>query len=117
MNVTAKPNADGTYTINGNSYTSDQVGLLHGTLKFAHGVMPYGGVGVSMSPASKGLGGFFEVGGALTNRPKTTLKASGPIGTDPTFATDLVTEARNVNGKAKIRNLDPVIRGGLMYRF
>lgn len=113
---TGRPTAAGTFTLNGTTYTSAQVGTLTGEAKFP-GVGPYLGLGFG-SPAGEGSGlRFLFDAGVVIGKAKVGLSATGAAA-DPTLAANLQAEAakaqRDVDKYAK---LYPVLGFGLAYHF
>jgi hypothetical protein len=117
VEVTGRPNANTTFTINGVNYTAAQVGSLTGTGKYENSTAPYAGLGWSKSPKGKGFGVFADLGVMFAGSPKVSLKASGPISSDPTFQANLARENKKANDEIAFANVYPVIRLGFMYRF
>lgn len=117
VEVTGRPNANTTFTINGVNYTAQQVGSLTGTGKYENSTAPYAGLGWSKSPKSKGFGAFADFGVMFAGSPKVSLKASGPISSDPTFQANLARENQKANDEIAFANVYPVIRVGFLYRF
>ena len=76
ISATGQPTSSGTFTMNGNTYTTAQVGTLTAEGKYP-GVSPYVGLGFG-TPASKGggLAFLFDLGAAI-GKPTITLTASG----------------------------------------
>lgn len=106
----------GTYTINGVTYTSAQVGTLTATGKFP-GVGPYVGIGFG-TPARRGGAGelLFDLGASIGN-PAITLSATGAAA-DPAFAADLEAQrAQTQSDVDKYLKVYPVLSFGLAYRF
>jgi hypothetical protein len=105
----------GTYTINGVTYTSSQVGTLTAQGKFP-GVSPYVGLGFG-TPARNGALEFLFDLGAVIGKPTISLTATGAAA-DPAFAADLQAQRdqtqRDVDKYLKVY---PVLSFGLAYRF
>ncbi len=116
IDVTARPEANATYDINGTTYTAAQVGSLTGTGELAKGVTPYAGLGWLTRRDKKGFGFFADLGVMFSGSPKVSLSASGPIRNDARFQTNLAREQENVNDEIKVAKVYPVIRFGLTYR-
>lgn len=116
IDVTARPETNSTYDINGTTYTAAQVGTLTGTGELAKGVAPYAGLGWLTRRDKKGFGFFADVGVMFSGSPKVALSASGPIRNDARFQANLAREQENVNDEVKLAKVYPVIRFGLTYR-
>lgn len=118
VKVTAvgKPSAAGEFTINGNTYTTSQVGRLDGEANYSD-VGPYFGLGFG-TPAHtrQGLAFLFDLG-VVIGKAKVTLNAAGAA-SGSQLESDLRAEARqtqnDINDYAKVY---PVVSFGLAYRF
>jgi hypothetical protein len=116
VNGTGKPNSGGTFTINGNSYTTAQVGILSAEVKYP-GVSPYVGIGFG-TPARSGaaLGFLFDLG-ATIGKATVALDATGAA-SNPGLAADLkAQEATTEHDVQKFAKVYPVVSFGLAYRF
>ena len=116
LKVTATGVANGsTFTINGHSYTSAQVGTLTGTFQFPS-VRPYAGLGFG-TPARRGgaLGFFFDLGAGL-GKPDVTLNATGAT-SGSALATDLQAQIATTRADVAKLKFYPVVSLGLAYRF
>ncbi len=71
VDLTGRPKS-GSYTINGISYSADQVGSLGGTLKPGNRVAPYLGIGYG-NVAGFGVNFYFDLGVAFLGSPKASL--------------------------------------------
>lgn len=117
VDVTGEPNAGGTFTINGTTYTTAQVGTLSGRGEFENSIAPYIGIGWSKTSLSKGFGFFADIGVMYTGSPEASLSASGPINSVPSFQQDLAAEVQKVNDEIDVTQVYPVVRLGVMWRF
>lgn len=114
--ATGKPTAAGSFTLNGNTYTTAQVGTLTGEAKFP-GLGPYFGLGWG-TPAKDGgaLRFLFDLGVVL-GKARVSLSATGAAA-DPTLASDLQAQANKTQSDVdKYAKLYPVLEFGLAYRF
>ncbi|PYP21339.1 MAG: hypothetical protein DMD53_07545 [Gemmatimonadetes bacterium] len=118
IDATGQPTSSGTFTMNGNTYTTAQVGALTAEGKYP-GVSPYVGLGFG-TPASKGggLAFLFDLGAAI-GKPTITLTASGSgcaAGTQ--CGNDLQPQADTTQHDVrKYAKVYPVLSFGLAYRF
>ena len=112
---TGQPTAQGTFTLNGHTYTTAQVGILTGEAKYPD-VGPYFGLGFG-TPARKSPFGFFFDLGAMLGQPSVTLAASGAAAGSQ-LATDLQAQADTTQHDIrKYAKVYPVISMGLAFRF
>jgi hypothetical protein len=112
---TGQPGAGGTFTINGNSYTSAEVGTLIAEAKFPS-TSPYVGLGVGTPARVHGPLGFtFDLGAAI-GKPKVALTATGAA-SDPGLAADLKAQQDKTQKDVQKLKLFPVLQLGLAYRF
>ena len=113
--ATGRPNAGGTYTLNGTSYT---LGSLNGDVDFPKAA-PYLGIGWgNAAGANKGWSLTGDVGVMFAGTPRSNLTATGCTGPAcSTLAADLAAE--NANLQDQIHNLRyfPVLRIGAAYAF
>src|SRR5690348_15322084 len=79
LDVVGQPNQS-TYTINGTTYSSSQIGSLTGELKFGNSVSPYVGFGWGNPAGENGHVHFlFDIGAIYGGTPSVTLTAQcGP---------------------------------------
>lgn len=123
LNVAGQP-SQGTYTIDGNTYTSSQLGSLSGQLKFGNSVSPYVGFGWG-NPAGENsrVHFLFDVGAIYGGTPGVTLTAQcGPAA--PTGSPvcnqaqgDVASEEAKLRHKADILQWYPVVSLGVGIRF
>jgi hypothetical protein len=114
VTLTGKPSSAGTYDINGNTYTSAQVGVLTGKGEFKSAA-PYLGLGFG-TPAKKGRIEFLFDLGTVIGKPKVTLARTG--GT-PNAALDQDIQDQQVKTQKDLNDIKvyPVIEFGLAVRF
>jgi hypothetical protein len=114
---TGVPTSSGTFKINGDTYTSSQIGILTANGKFPS-VGPYVGLGFG-TPSRSGRRPFafvFDLG-AVVGKPRFELNATGAA-TDPQLAADI--QAQTAKTKHDIHKFIkgyPVVSMGLVYRF
>jgi hypothetical protein len=112
---TGKPDATGTFTLNGHTYTTTQVGVLTGEAKYPD-VGPYLGLGFGTPARKSPLAFFFDLG-AMIGQPTVTLAASGAA-PGSQLATDLQAQADTTQHDIrKYAKVYPVISLGLALRF
>ncbi len=107
----------GSYTINGHTYPSSQVGTLSGAIGFNTSA-PYIGIGWStLGTESTGLGVSFDLGVLHQNTPTVALSATGPAASNSQFKSDLAAEQSKLQGDLNSFKNYPVISFALEYRF
>ena len=115
FNVTGTPSANSTYTINGHTYTAQQVGSLSGGTNF-NAAAPYVGIGWGDPMDGGRLTLTANVGAIYEGAPNVSLTATGAAA-NPQLASDVQVEQNNVNSKLSGYQWWPVMGVGLMYRF
>lgn len=121
VNLTGQPTG-GTYTINGNTYSSTDVGSLQGTMSF-NKVAPYIGIGWGKpAPYNRGWGMTTDFGVLIQGSPKTSLVATcGSAIAGTASCTQLQSDAAAEN--TKLQNdlgnfkLWPVASIGISYQW
>ena len=123
LNVVGQPNQS-TYTINGNTYTSSQLGSLTGQLKFGNSVSPYVGFGWGNPAGENGHVHFlFDVGAIYGGTPSVTLTAvCGPAAPPGSSVcnqaqSDVASEEAKLRHKADILKWYPMVSLGIGVRF
>ena len=117
FSVTSKPNGNGTYTIDNQSYSASQVGNLTGEFKYANAIAPYLGIGFGHS-SNEGLGFNADLGVMFTGAPKVSLNASNPaFNNDPTTRSAIDNQVRQTESDLKGFNIYPVLSVGVSYGF
>lgn len=123
LNVVGQPNQS-TYTINGNTYTSSQLGSLTGQLKFGNSVSPYVGFGWGNPAGENGHVHFlFDVGAIYGGTPSVTLNAQcGPAAPPGSSVcnqaqSDVASEEAKLRHKADILKWYPMVSLGIGVRF
>ncbi len=116
VSATGQPTG-GTFTLNGTTYPSSQVGTLTASLKFPS-VAPY--LGLGFGTAARGAPVFFAFDlGAVLGQPTVTLEATGTAcGTGTACATDLQAQADTTQHDIrKYLKVYPVVSLGVGVRF
>lgn len=123
LDVTGLPN-QGTYTINGHTYSSSQLGSLTGQLKFGNSVSPYVGFGWGNPAGENGRIHFlFDVGAIYGGTPSVSLAAQcGPAAPAGSPAcnqaqSDVASEEARLRHKADILQWYPMVSLGIGFRF
>jgi hypothetical protein len=118
VTATGQPSATGTYEINGQPYTSAQIGVLTGEGKYPS-AGPYVGLGFG-TPSRKGgpMAFLFDLG-VVIGQPTITLAATGAAcGTGSGCAANLqAQQAKTQSDVRKYAKVYPVVSFGLAYRF
>jgi hypothetical protein len=115
----AKPTAAGTYTINGNVYSSAAMGDLTGKIDFKK-VAPYLGIGFGDAVKNAGWSFAMDLGATFQGAPKTELSSNGCTVSAlvcAQFARDVAAEKAKLDDEVSDFKLYPVMRVGVSYRF
>ena len=123
LNVVGQPKQD-SFTIDGTTYTSSQLGSLTGQLKFGNSVAPYVGFGWG-NPAGQGSRVHFllDVGAIYGGTPSVTLTArcgpAAPAGSAlcNQAQADVASEEAKLRHKADILQWYPVVSLGIGVSF
>lgn len=106
----------GTYTINGDTYTAQQVGTLTGKLGWRR-IAPYIGIGWGMKAARhSGLSMGFDLGVMFTGSPTVSLHSSNPTNNQQ-LAKDVAAAQATANSKVSPVRYWPVIGLTFGYAF
>ncbi len=114
FNVTGTPSS-GTYTLNGTTYTAQQVGSLSGKTHF-NSVAPYVGLGWGDPMDGGRLTFTANVGAIYEGSPDVSLSATGAAA-NPSLASNVQYEQSRLNSKISGYQWWPVVGIGMMYRF
>jgi hypothetical protein len=124
VDVTGEPNANSAYTLNGRTYTSDEVGSLAGRLKFGNSLSPYVGLGWGNPVgANHHLHVLFDIGAIYGGAPNVSLTATcgsaAPTGssTCTQLQSDVQAERQKLQNNVTLVKWYPVLNLGLAYRF
>jgi hypothetical protein len=110
---TGVPGASGTININGNPYTSAQIGVLSAAIKYPS-TGGYAGLGFG-TPAKKSMvAGVFDIG-VIMSKPRVVLTATNP-GNDAQLTSDLAAQQATTQKSANKVSVYPVISSGLIIR-
>ena len=122
--VVGKPNANGTYRINGTTYTASQLPTLTGTVKMGSSTSPYIGIGWGNAVDTANRWTFLaDLGVIHTGSPKATLNApcTAAIAAQPNGCAILQQniDAEKADLEHELDNYKwyPVIGLGVAYRF
>jgi hypothetical protein len=118
VDATGKPNASGTYIIDGRAYSSSQVGDLNGKIDFRK-VAPYLGIGFGNAVKSVGWGFGMDIGLTFQGSPKSELSANctGSVAMCGQLGSALAAENAKLVKEMDDFKVYPVIRIGVNYRF
>jgi hypothetical protein len=123
LDVVGEP-SQGSYTINGTTYSSSQLGSLSGQLKFGNSVSPYVGFGWGNPAGENGrLHFLFDVGALYGGTPTVSLTANCGPAAPPGSAlcneiqSNVATEEQKLVSKADILRWYPVVSLGIAVRF
>lgn len=112
--------ANGTYTLNGNTYQASDIGNFTGRVKLGDGFAPYLGVGYGMI-AKKGLGLYADLGVMYQGKAKTSLNVTCGSALNASQCTQLQNDAeverQKVQDKLNGYNWYPVVSVGVSYAF
>lgn len=114
FNLTATPDANGNYSINGSTYPAATVGTLNGNVAF-NSAAPYLGFGWNSQPKNKGLSFKSDFGVMFQGSPKATLTYTGTQ--DPAISNQVAVEQANLNDKLNSYKYYPVISFAIGYAF
>ncbi|MET3108733.1 hypothetical protein AAKU67_003690 [Oxalobacteraceae bacterium GrIS 2.11] len=117
---TGKPSVNGTYTINGNTYTTAEAGVVNGEIDF-RSAAPYLGLGWGNAASKeKGWGFTSDLGVVFQGSPSSNLSSSGCVASAQVCTqlySDLNVENTNLESKMNNFKYYPVIRVGISYSF
>ena len=120
VDARGKPNNDGTYTLNGNVYSTGTVGVLDGHIDFRN-LAPYIGLGWGNPLASDANWHFTgDLGLMLHGSARSSLASSGCQAVAAVCAalqSDIDAENQKLRDKVANYKLFPVVRVGMSYRF
>lgn len=120
IDAVGKSNNNGTYTVNGNTYTAANAGTINGRIDFRKAA-PYLGIGWGNALAhDKGWGFSSDIGVLFQGAPTTSLANSGctlPSSQCAQLKTDVAAENARLNDKVNSFKAYPVLRAGVSYKF
>lgn len=109
----------GSYTINGNTYTTGDIGSFTGRVKLGRGAAPYLGVGYGIV-SKKGFGFYADVGAMYVGTTRTTLDITCGSALEAAVCSQLKNDAEAERQKVQSK-IDfkwyPVLNIGLSYAF
>lgn len=113
------PNSNGTYTVNGHTYSSANAGNIDGNIDFRK-VAPYLGIGWGNPVKTTGWGFTTDLGVMFQGSPATSLSNNGcTAGTAACaqLASDVAAENVTLSNKVHSFQYYPVVRAGVFYHF
>lgn len=120
IEVHAKPKSDQTFTLNGTTYTSGDVGRVQGDVSFRK-IAPYVGVGWGNALAKDSKWSFTaDLGALFMGSPETSLHNTGCAASAATcarLADDIKVEQHKLDNKSNGYTVYPVLRVGVSYKF
>lgn len=120
IDVRARPNASGTYSIQGRLYDAASVGSVTGKVDF-NKFAPYLGIGWGRKlKDEKGWSFSTDLGVMFQGSPKTSLASTGctaPAAVCNQFASDVARENAALSEEVRKFKVYPVLRIGLSYKF
>ena len=111
-----KMRSDGTYSLNGTTYTSSQLASLHGKLEY-NSVAPYLGIGWGNPLGNGNWTLTFDLGAVFQGSPDISLTATGALANDPTLQANLEQERQKLKDELDKYDIYPVVSLGLNYAF
>lgn len=112
--LSAQP-AGGTYTFNGNTYTSQQVGTANAKVSF-NPVDPYIGIGWGDDSLKSGFHFTSDIGIMYQGSPNVALSATNPTN-NAQLAADVQAARASLQSRLSSYQLYPVVSVGIDYRF
>jgi hypothetical protein len=119
VDVHAQPKANGTYVLNGTTYSSADVGQIDGIVEFNKST-PYLGVGWGNTSKDAGWGFTSDLGVLFQGKPKTSLNYTGCKANSlicAQLANDIAAEHAAFDDNISGFKAYPVLRLGVNYRF
>lgn len=122
VDVTGRPH-DGTYTINGATYSAAQVGTLSGQIKFGNSVKPYVGLGWGNPFRGGPITFTADLGAIYGGTPSVALTANCGIAAPPGSAActqiqnNLAGERAQLASDVTVARWYPVLNLGVSFRF
>ncbi|HEY8521695.1 MAG TPA: hypothetical protein VIN61_16615 [Gammaproteobacteria bacterium] len=103
-------------TVGDEAYTPVEIGTLYGRIGFDD-TATFAGIGWDWSRKRNRFGVSFDIGVVDQGAPTVSLRASGPIATDPQFVADLEAERQELQGELDDLDLVPYGSLGFVFRF
>jgi len=119
VDARARPNAAGSYDINGTVYSAATVGRLDGKIDFRKAA-PYLGIGWGNALKQSGWSVGLDLGVTFQGSPNTALASSGCTASAAScaqLARDIAAENAKLADEVDDFKLYPVVRAGISYRF
>ena len=119
VDATVTPNSSGSYTFQGNTYSSASAGQVNGNVDFRK-IAPYIGIGYGNAVKEKGFSFSGDLGVIISGDPRSNLTSSNctaSVAICARLASDVAAE--NADLQSKLNNLRyyPVARVGVSYKF
>jgi hypothetical protein len=118
LDMTAKPNRNGNYEFQGNTYTAAEIGTLSGKLTFNR-ASPYIGVGWG-NAFGKPYGWSFmlDVGALYQGKPKFSLSSNSTLcNANAQCQADIASQQQETESDLRSWRWYPVVSAGAAYRF
>ena len=112
LSANAQPNSDGTFTINGTTFSG--INSLGGSIVWNRAA-PYFGIGWSPVPERHGLGFVADLGLAFIGSPQVNVFATGSGASNPLVQSNLASERQSIQNSANFK-VFPVVSLGFQYR-
>ncbi|NWK79682.1 hypothetical protein [Aquitalea sp. LB_tupeE] len=107
----------GSYTLNGHTYTAADVGSINGTVKY-QAIAPYLGIGGGNTASSKsGFKFVWDVGVMFTGSPTVDLSANCSGASAASCQADVAAEKQKLSDDVHKVNFWPVLKLGVAYAF
>jgi hypothetical protein len=120
FDAVGRPNATGTFTLNGDVFTAAEVGTLNGRIDFRK-IAPYIGIGWGNAVAeTRGWGITADLGVMFQGAPRSNLASTGCTGSVALctqLAADVAAENQSLKDKLRDYRYYPVARVGARYAF
>jgi len=114
FDIIGKPGVGGTFTFNGITYTTAQIGAVNGSIDF-NNFAPYLGIGWGDAISSGSPLGFsFELGAIYQGKPQTSITTSRSV---PGLSASIAAEKKKLDDSLKNFRFYPVIAAGVSWKF
>jgi hypothetical protein len=104
-------------TLGGTTYAAAESGTVRGRTTFRR-LAPYVGIGWSNAFGQEGRWGIVtNLGMAFLGRPHVSLRATGPLASDPAFQSNLAQAEQDMEDDLNVVRFYPIFSISLLYRF